>query len=46
MKSFIATVGINPRSGVFGSSSWHPAGGDIITGGLYITMPASRVMRE
>ena len=26
--------------------SRHPAGGEIITGGFYIIMPASRVMRE
>ena len=26
--------------------SWHPAGGEIITGGFYIIMPASGVMRE
>ena len=46
MKSFVAAVVINPRSGGFWSSSMHPAGGEIITGGLYITMPASGVMRE
>ena len=36
----------NPRSGGFWSSSQHPAGGGIVTGGIYTTMPASRVMCE
>ena len=35
-----------PRSGGFWSSSRHPAGEEIVTGGLYITMPASSVIRE
>ena len=26
--------------------SWHPAGGETITGGFFIIMPASEVMRE
>ena len=46
MKKFVAAVVINPRSGGFWSSSQHPVGGEIITGGLYITMPTSEVMRE
>ena len=45
-KSSIVAVIINPRSGGFWSSSQHPTGGEIITRGLYITMPASGVMCE
>ena len=45
-KSSIVAIVINPRSGGFWSSSRHPAGEEIVTGGLYITMPASGVMRE
>ena len=46
MKSSVAAVVINPRSGGFWRSSRHPAEGEIITGGIYIAMPASEVMRE
>ena len=46
MKSFVAAMIINPRLGGFWSSSSHPAGEEIITGGLYITMPAFGVMCE
>ena len=45
-KSSIAAIIVNLRSGEFGRSSRHPAGGEIITGGFYIIMPASGVMRE
>ena len=45
-KSSVAAIIVNPSSGGFWSSSRHPAREEIITGGLYIAMPASGVMRE
>ena len=45
-KTFEAAADANIRSGGSWSSSRHPAGGEIITRGIYTTMPASGVMRE
>ena len=45
MKSSIAPIIVNPKLGGFWSSSRHSGGGEIITGGLYIAMPAYGVMR-